>query len=219
MVPKNKIVAKLRFYFFINGGLEKEEKKSVRWTLFPTRLGESHQWYQNVYKLKKCVIILPYLVRYGTFLSSNEANIAKHSRLKKGRRIMKFSPRKKAKMRKIRLRQIRKSCKDMIGCCINHDTDSKVIDQATINGVVYLLVEDFNYERAIYKVLQHWEFVKLSPKKVLALKSKFSNYEYWKRYTTIYISEDGEIESIRRGTIFGPYNKKPEVIFIELEVM
>ena len=41
----NKIVAKLRFYLFYNRGLEKEDKKSVRWTLFPTRLGEFHQWY------------------------------------------------------------------------------------------------------------------------------------------------------------------------------
>ena len=132
---------------------------------------------------------------------------------------MKFSPRKKAKMRKIRLRQIRKSCKNMIGYCIDYDTHIMVIDQATINGVVYLLAHDFNYEYAIYKVLQHWEFVKLSPKKVLHLKSKFENYACWKHYSTISISDNGEIKSVLRGNIFGPYNCKPRGIILEIDVL
>ena len=82
---------------------------------------------------------------------------------------MKFSPRKKAKMRKARFKRIKRECKCIIGGCLDYDSESKVVDQATFKDVLYLLTKDINCEYAIYKVVQPREYVKVSEKKVLRL--------------------------------------------------
>lgn len=127
---------------------------------------------------------------------------------------MKFSPRKKAKMRKARFKRIRKVCKNMRGFRIDYDTDCRVIDQTIINDVMYLLTADFNYNYAIYKVVNTWENVRVSAKKVLRLKKKFENPMCWKYYSAITFSESGEIEAVRRGGFMGTNNKKTDISLV-----
>jgi len=121
---------------------------------------------------------------------------------------MKFSKKKKSKMRKIRQRRINRCCKNMIGCCIDYGAGYIVIDQAKINDTMYLLVETQDNQYAIYKIVKIGEYVSLSPKKVLQNKKDFSNHDYWKKHSTIEISEDGTVEAVKIGNIFGPYNRK-----------
>ena len=54
---------------------------------------------------------------------------------------MKFSKKKKAKMRRSNQRRINRECKDMIGCRIDFEHGGyKVKDQAKINDVLYLFL-------------------------------------------------------------------------------
>ena len=119
---------------------------------------------------------------------------------------MRFSAKKKKKMRKINQRRISRCCGDMIGCRIDYEHGGyEVRDQVRITGVIYLLVqvEDGNY--AIYKIVKVGEYVRLSSKKVLKRKEQFSNRMNWKNFSTIKINEDGEIISVERGNRHGPY--------------
>lgn len=127
---------------------------------------------------------------------------------------MKFSPRKKAKMRKARFKRIRKDCKNMIGYHIDYNTDCRVIDQAIIKDVMYLLTCDVYCDYAIYKVVNPWEMVRLSAKKVLRLREKFENHMYWKYHSLITLSENGEIESVRKGSFVGTSNQKTDIYLV-----
>lgn len=109
---------------------------------------------------------------------------------------MKFSPRKKAEMRKARFKRIKKECKNMIGYHIDYETDCRVIDQAIIKDVMYLLTCDAYSNFAIYKVVSPWERVRVSAKKVLRLQKKIQNHMCWKYHSAITLSESGEIESV-----------------------
>ena len=123
---------------------------------------------------------------------------------------MKFSRRKKAKIRKYNQRKINRYCSHMIGCRIEYRMDFpqgyEVKDQAKLKDVFYLLVEieDGNY--AIYKVVKPFEYVRLSAKRVRQNIEQFSNHENWKMHSTIEISTYGEIKSVKLGTWNGPYN-------------
>lgn len=98
-------------------------------------------------------------------------------------------------------------CKDMRGCHIfDGDHRYEVIDQAKINGVIYLLTQDGVDSYTIHKIPNVHQYVKLSDKRILQNKQKFSNHVYWKEHSTIHISADGKIESVELGTIFGPCN-------------
>lgn len=112
--------------------------------------------------------------------------------------VMKFSPRKKAKMRKANQRRINRVCKNMIGCTVDYEHGYVVKDQAKINNVQYLLVQIENDQYAIYKIVKVCEYVRLSPKKVLQNQKAFSNYAYWQDNSTIQISPEGIIESVKR---------------------
>lgn len=134
--------------------------------------------------------------------------------------MSKFSERRKAKMRKYRQRRVNRCCSHMIGCHIYDDNQTyEIIDQAKIKGVIYLLVEAEDNSYAIYKIVSVHQEVKLSPKKVLQNKKEFSNHVYWQEHSKIHINEDGKIESVEFGSIFGPKGTKqfgPNVIIIRI---
>lgn len=111
---------------------------------------------------------------------------------------MKFSQKKKRKMRKIRQRRINRFCKYMIGRTIDYENDYTVKDQAKIGNTQYLLVEIENKRFAIYKIVEVCEYVRLSEKKILQIRSSLSNYLIWDCWSSILISDDGKIESVKR---------------------
>ena len=111
---------------------------------------------------------------------------------------MKFSAKKKAKMRKIRQRRINHICKDMIGCCIDYPNNYEVKDQAKINDDMYLLTKVADDEYAIFKIVKLYKYVRLSEKRVSQNKKIFSNHFNWHNHSTIEISDDGKIKSVKR---------------------
>ena len=117
---------------------------------------------------------------------------------------MKFSQRRKNKIRKITQKRVNRVCSSMIGCYVE---DGNVKDQAKINNVMYLLVES-EKEYSIFKIVKVGEYVKLSAKKVLQNQKKFANHEYWKKHSTIQFTEDGKIKSVKQGSVFGPHGQK-----------
>ena len=132
---------------------------------------------------------------------------------------MKFSQRRKNKMHKYNQRRINRCCKNMIGCQIDFENEQIVEDQAKVNGTMYLLARSKDDEYAIYKIVKVGEYVKLSEKKVLQNKKAFSNHAYWKKHSTIRITPNGKIESVRCGTYKGPYNARYDLIVVSLRVI
>lgn len=132
----------------------------------------------------------------------NEANIVLMNIKRKARLgDMKFSPRKKAKMRKAREKRMSKEFKNMFHFVIP-DTQYYVIDQIKINGTIYLLVENLEGENAIYKIVDILKLVKLSTKKLIRLRNEFNKQEKWDRYSHVTISDDGKVvaqETIKLG--------------------
>ena len=123
---------------------------------------------------------------------------------------MKFSPRKKAKMRKARFKRIKRECKYMIGSYVDYDSECKVLDQAIIKDTLYLLTRDINCEYAIYKVVQPMEYVKVSEKKVLRLVKNFTNPASWMLHSQISISENGMITAEKVGNVYESHHMDNE---------
>ena len=134
--------------------------------------------------------------------------------------IVKFSQRKKAKIRKANQKKINRYCNNMIGC---HIYDGKkryeVVDQAKIDDTIYLLVQVKDNMYEIWKIVKVREYVKLSNKKVLQKCKKFSNPAYWRWHSTIKITDDGKIQSAVMGSLFGPYNMSRNQITGKTEVI
>lgn len=118
---------------------------------------------------------------------------------------MKFSQKRKNKIRKNNQRRINRCCGNMIGCCIDFAQECEVIDQAKIDGIMYLLVEEGDSHYAIYKIVKVLEYVRISEKKVLQNQKAFSNQAYWKKNSMIKITADGKIESVITKNGNGPY--------------
>lgn len=103
----------------------------------------------------------------------------------------------------------------MIGCTVDFERGYVVKDQAKINNIQYLLVQIENGQYAIYKIVKVCEYVRLSPKKVLQNKKAFSNYAYWRDNSTIQISPEGIIESVKRTSRRVAWkNDRPVYIYI-----
>lgn len=132
---------------------------------------------------------------------------------------MKFSQKKKRKMLKMRQRRINQICKDMIGCTIDYENGYEVIDQAKINETQYLLTEIENKQFAIYKIVKVGKYVKLSEKKILQIRDALSNYLNWRNWSSILISDDGEIESVKqvRRSVSRFCNGIPKYNYFEVE--
>lgn len=110
---------------------------------------------------------------------------------------MKFSKKKKAKIRKNNQRRVKRVHGDMIGYCVDYTKNYRVKDQALIKNTMYLLVEEGS-EYAIYKIPKVCEYVKLSPKRILQNKQDFSKHMNWRGNSVIQINEEGKIESVKR---------------------
>ena len=121
---------------------------------------------------------------------------------------LKFSQAKKAKMKKIRQKRIRKNCKDMIGSKVDYEHGYKVVDQANVAGTTYLLVCVGLEQYAIYKIVDICRYVRISPKKVAEISKKLSNHAIWKEHSTIEIDDEGNLLSVKFGDFLGPYNRK-----------
>ena len=103
----------------------------------------------------------------------------------------------------------------MIGCNIYEpENEYEVIDQAKIKGVMYLLVKGRNNSYAIYKIISVGKEVRLSNKKVLQNLKFFSNPTYWKLNTTVQIDADGNIKSVKSGSLF--IIKSPTYVYIRV---
>ena len=128
---------------------------------------------------------------------------------------MKFSKKKKAKIRKRNQRRINHVCSDMTGCCIDYEHGYIVKDQAKIKGIMYLLVQVEDNQCAIYKIVKVGEYVRLSAKKILYNQKAFSNHVYWKNHSTIQFSENGKIKFVKRTVRKLTWkNNKPIIIYI-----
>lgn len=103
----------------------------------------------------------------------------------------------------------------MIGCNIYEpENEYEVIDQAKIKGVMYLLVKGRNNSYAIYKIISVGKEVRLSNKKVLQSLKFFSNPAYWKLNSTVQIDADGNIKSVKSGSLF--ITKSPTYVYIRI---
>ena len=127
---------------------------------------------------------------------------------------MKFSNKKKAKIRKINQRRVKRVHKCMVGLCIGYEPKREVIDQTTIKDTIYLLVEENNaYE--IYKIPKVFEYVKLSAKRILQKQEDFSNHMNWRWHSVIQINSEGKIESVKRAVMQAARNNKGYTYVVE----
>ena len=93
-------------------------------------------------------------------------------------------------MREIRLKRIRKEYGYMVGTRISEN--QKVVDQAVIFNVIYLLVDDGkNY--SIYQISDISNFNKLSDKKLRKLGTYLSNCNNWMYRSSVPITPNGEL--------------------------
>ena len=97
-------------------------------------------------------------------------------------------------MRKINQRRINRVCKYMIGCTIDSMLKEKVIDQAKICGIRYLLTENMYQQYAIYKNIKVNHYIKLSARRILNNKNNFINPSYWEKQSKIEINEYGDVK-------------------------
>ena len=117
---------------------------------------------------------------------------------------MKFSDRKKRKMKKIRQRRIRKSYGYVIGmgippyACTNNPEITweyvKIIDKTCINGELYFLVScKFRNvcKNFIYKVVDVSKYSLVSAKKLIKYKRHFENPVHWEEGSIVQITDDG----------------------------
>lgn len=115
---------------------------------------------------------------------------------------MKFSERKKKKMKKIRQRRIKKMYGHVIGmkipyysCSNNPDITweyVRIIDQTYINDELYFLVsyQDKDVCKVfIYKVVDVSQYSCLSAKKLIKYKRHFESPGQWQENTTIHIKD------------------------------
>ena len=106
---------------------------------------------------------------------------------------MKFSEKRKRKIKKKNQQKINKCCKNVIGYCVDYGRDAVVIDQAKINDTMYLLTTDKDCSQyAIYKIVKVGEYKRLSDKEILN-NPELSNQTYWKEKCQIKIDSDGKV--------------------------
>lgn len=118
---------------------------------------------------------------------------------------MKFSYEKKQKMRKFRERRInRNSGSWTVGSSwtdwqTNEHFD--IADIARFGGHIYLLVEDWDGNYAIFKKVHECnsESVKLSSKKILQNKKAFEHPSTWQEKSKLTISDTGLLTKVEEG--------------------
>lgn len=108
---------------------------------------------------------------------------------------MSFSPRKKAKLRKVRHDRNKRSWRG--GCWRSVQSGKYLIDKISIQQILYLLTETASgYE--IFRVGANGELTQLTPKKILGNKCNFEKTSKWANKTEVKINGKGEIVSVKR---------------------
>lgn len=126
---------------------------------------------------------------------------------------MKFSTKKKAKMRKIRLER-NKRIYHGTGFCV--EGDNRVIDRLPAQNNLYLLTISGNNQCKIFKVISCHEVVEMSPKRILNKRRFFQNTNNWKEHTKIELDDSGEIKAYTPAP--NPWEKFSGRIVIFVEV-
>ncbi len=104
---------------------------------------------------------------------------------------MKFSTKRKNKMRRTRLERNKRIYGTCIGCYV--EGDNEVVDTLTYANNLYLLT--IGNKCKIFKVVSPHEFVELSGKKMLKLRAIFENSRRWKEHTKIELTDFGVIKA------------------------
>lgn len=113
---------------------------------------------------------------------------------------MKFSKKRKLKIRKQNQRRIKIHCKNLVGCCIDDEAYVIVIDQIKIENDIYLLTEDNDEKYAIYKIVRIGQYSKIGNKKILQKKEKLLKRNAWKYQSQITLETDGTISGVQNNS-------------------
>lgn len=97
------------------------------------------------------------------------------------------------KISKTQRRKIFRHCGNMIGLHVGNNNWYKIIDQAKINGVMYLLGVAQDKTHAIYEMIKVDEAILLPPKKLLENRLSFCNKDFWQEHTSIQLDDTGNI--------------------------
>ena len=108
---------------------------------------------------------------------------------------MKFSNKKKRKMRKIRYKRNLKTYGSSIGRYYTLDGFT-ILDTILYKGQMYFLGSDGDENYKIIKVVSVHEHVPLSDKKVLKKKNVFGNPDRWNLKTKLIIDNTGKVIGI-----------------------
>lgn len=127
---------------------------------------------------------------------------------------MKFSAKRKAKMRRIRLKS-NKRIYGGTGYCV--EGDNRVIDTLPAQNNLYLLTISDNNQCKIFKVISSREgVVEMSPKRILGKRKFFQNVNNWKRHTKIELDDSGHIKAYTPAPSPWEKFKVRMVIFVEV---
>ncbi len=125
---------------------------------------------------------------------------------------MKFSEKKKAKMRKIRFKR-NKRVYGGIGYCV--EGNNKVVDTLRYENNLYLLTTNGD-ECNIFKVISCREgVVKMSDKRVNQMRTVFEKAELWKEKTKVELTDSGAIKDYQLAS--SPWEKFGGTIVIFVE--
>ena len=72
----------------------------------------------------------------------------------------------------------------------------------------FIPVKNESTEYAIYKIPKIYEYVKLSPKRILQIQKEFSDHMNWRKHSVIQINEEGKIESVKHAVMRATMNNK-----------
>lgn len=114
---------------------------------------------------------------------------------------MKFSRRKKEKMRRIRTKRIRRHYgADAIGCIVDWEKGFRAKDQITIGDVIYLLAKNEDEEYALYRLVDVCKYARIGSKRIWQLRDKIECKENWRNETEVCVYNDG-----MNGAVIGVY--------------
>ena len=114
---------------------------------------------------------------------------------------MKFSTRKKEKMRRIRAKRIRRHYGvNAIGCTVDWEEGFKATDQMNIGDVWYLLAKNEDEEYALYRIVDLFRYARIGSKRIWQMRDEIECKENWINKTDICIVNDN-----MNGAIIGVY--------------
>lgn len=109
---------------------------------------------------------------------------------------MKFSERKKAKMRKARQKRINKLYKDPVGVTVDWKEGYKCVDYLKVDDIFYLLAKNADDKYAIYKIIDVHQYTKLNSNQIFKMASILLKDENWHCETSVLIMTDNMGEAV-----------------------